>query len=119
MNVLVVQDDARIASFIRRGLEAEGFAVRTATDGAEGLRLTESSDFDLIILDLVLPTVTSRRPRRRIRTTFRRGSGMHRPRCEHLSAICASPRHGAGRRSRTRKATSRTGRTKLRLQAGL
>ena len=50
VNVLVVQDDARIASFIKRGLEADGFAVRTASDGADGLRLTESSDFDLIIL---------------------------------------------------------------------
>jgi DNA-binding response OmpR family regulator len=58
VNVLVVQDDARIASFIKRGLEADGFAVRTASDGADGLRLTESSDFDLIILDLLLPTVT-------------------------------------------------------------
>ena len=58
VNVLVVQDDPRIASFITRGLEAEGFAVRSASDGALGLRMTESSEFDLIILDLVLPTVT-------------------------------------------------------------
>jgi len=58
LNVLVVQDDPRIASFITRGLEAEGFAVRSASDGALGLRMTESSEFDLIILDLVLPTVT-------------------------------------------------------------
>jgi DNA-binding response OmpR family regulator len=58
VNVLVVQDDTRIASFIKRGLEADGFAVRTASDGADGLRLTESSDFDLIILDLLLPTLT-------------------------------------------------------------
>ena len=69
VNVLVVQDDARIASFIRRGLEAEGFAVRTASDGAEGLRLTESSDFDLIILDLVLPTVTGEEVLTRLRET--------------------------------------------------
>ena len=58
MNVLVVQDEAPIASFIKRGLEAEGFAVRTASDGAEGLRLTRSSQFDLIILDLLLPSVS-------------------------------------------------------------
>ena len=69
VNVLVVQDDARIASFIRRGLEAEGFAVRTASDGAEGLRLTGSSDFDLIILDLVLPTVTGEEVLTRLRET--------------------------------------------------
>ncbi len=58
MNVLIIQDEARITSFIKRGLEAEGFAVLTSSDGAEGLRLSESSDFDLIILDLVLPTVS-------------------------------------------------------------
>jgi DNA-binding response OmpR family regulator len=69
VNVLVVQDDARIASFIKRGLEADGFAVRTASDGADGLRLTESSDFDLIILDLLLPTVTGEDFLTRIRET--------------------------------------------------
>jgi CheY-like chemotaxis protein len=58
VNVLVVQNEAQIASFIKRGLEAEGFAVRTACDGAEGLRLTSSSQFDLIILDLLLPSVS-------------------------------------------------------------
>jgi DNA-binding response OmpR family regulator len=58
VNVLVVQDEAPIASFIKRGLEAEGFVVRTACDGAEGLRLTRSSQFDLIILDLLLPSVS-------------------------------------------------------------
>ncbi len=58
MNVLVVQDEAQIASFIKRELEAEGFAARTARDGAEGLRLTRSSQFDLIILDLLLPSVS-------------------------------------------------------------
>jgi DNA-binding response OmpR family regulator len=58
VNVLVVQDEAPVASFIKRGLEAEGFAVRTASDGAEGLELAKSSDFDVIVLDLVLPTVT-------------------------------------------------------------
>jgi DNA-binding response OmpR family regulator len=58
VNVLVVQDDPQIVSFIKRGLEAEGFAVRTASDGAEGLQLSTSLGFDLIVLDLSLPTVT-------------------------------------------------------------
>ncbi len=58
MNVLVVQDEPRIAAFIKRGLEAEGFVVRTAFDGADGLSLMRSSEFDLIILDLVLPTMS-------------------------------------------------------------
>jgi DNA-binding response OmpR family regulator len=58
VNVLVVQDEAQIASFIKRGLEAEGFAVKIACDGADGLRLTRSLQFDLIILDLLLPSLS-------------------------------------------------------------
>jgi DNA-binding response OmpR family regulator len=57
VNVLVVQEDPRVTSFIKRGLEAEGFAVRTACDGVEALNLSRSLDFDLIVLDLLLPTV--------------------------------------------------------------
>jgi DNA-binding response OmpR family regulator len=49
LNVLIVQEDPRVVSFIKRGLEAEGFAVRTACDGADGLRLSRSLDFDLIV----------------------------------------------------------------------
>ena len=58
VNVLVVQDDPRVTSFIKRGLEAEGFAVRTTCDGAEGLNMSRSLDFDLIVLDLPLPAVS-------------------------------------------------------------
>ncbi len=60
MNVLLVQDDAPTTSFIKRGLEAEGFAVRTACDGADGLELSRALAFDLIVLDLEVPTVTRR-----------------------------------------------------------
>ena len=69
MNVLVVQDEASVASFIKRGLEAEGFAVRTACDGADGLAMSKSLDFDLIVLDLVLPTVTGDEILSRLRAT--------------------------------------------------
>jgi DNA-binding response OmpR family regulator len=58
VNLLVVQEEPPVASFIKRGLEAEGFVVRTACDGAEALEMSRSSDLDLIVLDLVLPTVT-------------------------------------------------------------
>ena len=69
MNVLVVQEDPDIASFIGRGLEAEGFAVRTACDGAEALRLSTTLEFDLIVLDLPLPTVTGEEVLERIRAS--------------------------------------------------
>ena len=57
MNVLVMQEDAQVASFLKRGLEAAGFAVRTASDGAEGLTLSRTLDFDLVVLDPSVPTV--------------------------------------------------------------
>jgi DNA-binding response OmpR family regulator len=48
----------RVTFFLKRGLEAEGFAVRTTSDGAEGLNMSRSLDFDLIVLDLPLPSVS-------------------------------------------------------------
>jgi len=53
--VLVVEDEPRIASFIESGLAAEGFVVATAADGQLGLQQALSGDFDLVILDLILP----------------------------------------------------------------
>lgn len=69
VNVLVVQDEAPVAAFIERGLRAEGFAVRTTSDGAEGLELSRSSAFDLIVLDLELPTVTGHEILTRLRAS--------------------------------------------------
>lgn len=53
--VLVVEDEAGIVDFVRRGLEAKGFTVRVALDGIEGERLALSESFDAIVLDLMLP----------------------------------------------------------------
>ena len=55
MRILVIEDEPRILSFLSRGLEAEGFFVLGARDGQEGLRLAETTRFDLVILDLLLP----------------------------------------------------------------
>src|SRR5882724_2391171 len=55
MEILVVEDEAAIADFIARGLEAEGYAVRTAADGVEGERLALGGAPDLVILDRMLP----------------------------------------------------------------
>jgi two-component system, OmpR family, copper resistance phosphate regulon response regulator CusR len=55
VRILVIEDEPRILSFLSRGLEAEGFSVLGARDGQEGLRLAETTDFDLVILDLLLP----------------------------------------------------------------
>ncbi len=55
MRILVVEDEKKIADFIRRGLKEEGYAVDMAPDGEEGLFLAKTNDYDLVLLDLMLP----------------------------------------------------------------
>ena len=55
MNVLVVEDEPRIAAFLERGLRAEGFTVTVASDGPTGFALACDEQVDLVILDLKLP----------------------------------------------------------------
>jgi DNA-binding response OmpR family regulator len=57
MRILVVEDEARILAFLARGLEAEGYAVAAARDGREALRLAQTGDCDLVVLDLLLPAL--------------------------------------------------------------
>ncbi len=52
--ILVIEDDERISSFVKRGLEAEGYVVHIARDGHEGIQMG-TTPYDLIILDLLLP----------------------------------------------------------------
>jgi heavy metal response regulator len=55
MRVLVIEDEAKVGSFIRRALEEEGYAVDLCADGAQGLELGKAGCYDVIILDLMLP----------------------------------------------------------------
>lgn len=55
MRLLVVEDEHRIATAIKKGLEQERYAVDLAFDGPSGLDLASAEDYDLIILDLMLP----------------------------------------------------------------
>ena len=55
MRILVVEDEKKVASFIKRGLEEEKFAVDAAHDGEEGLYMAETNPYDLILMDLMLP----------------------------------------------------------------
>src|ERR1044071_4429942 len=55
MRCLVVEDEKKVAEFVARGLRAERFAVDVAHDGQAGWELASTSDYDLIILDLMLP----------------------------------------------------------------
>lgn len=56
-SVLLVEDEPGIVDFVKRGLQAEGFSVQAAVDGAEGQRRALTESFDVIVLDLMLPGV--------------------------------------------------------------
>jgi heavy metal response regulator len=55
MRILVVEDERKVARFLERGLKEERFAVDVAFDGEEGLFAARSNDYDLIVLDVLLP----------------------------------------------------------------
>jgi two-component system response regulator RegX3 len=65
--VLVVEDEAAIADAIEYALRAEGYEVETAADGARGLEQAQSLDFDLLLLDLMLPGLSGVEICRRLR----------------------------------------------------
>ncbi len=58
MNILVVEDEARVADFIRRGLRAEGWAVEHTLDGEAALAILGERSFDAVVLDVMLPGIT-------------------------------------------------------------
>jgi len=55
MRVLVVDDEERLAAALRRGLEAEGIAVDVAHTGTDGLWLARENDYDVLVLDIMMP----------------------------------------------------------------
>ncbi|MEV6680484.1 response regulator transcription factor [Streptomyces erythrochromogenes] len=55
MRVLVVEDERRLAVALQRGLQSEGFSVDVAHDGTQGLWMATEHDYDLIVLDIMLP----------------------------------------------------------------
>jgi heavy metal response regulator len=57
MRILVVEDEKKVASFVKKGLEEEYYAVDCAYDGEEALYMVEANDYDLVILDIMLPKV--------------------------------------------------------------
>lgn len=57
MRILIVEDERRLSNIIKKGLVENGFAVDQAFDGEEGLYLAESEQYDLIVLDIMLPKI--------------------------------------------------------------
>jgi two-component system copper resistance phosphate regulon response regulator CusR len=58
MKLLIVEDEARMADLLRKGLTEEGHTATCAADGAEGLALAKSYEFDVIILDVMMPKLS-------------------------------------------------------------
>lgn len=70
MNILLVEDEVRVADFIRRGLAAEGWGVTHASDGETALELLSDAPFDAVILDLMLPGISGQDVCRKLRARF-------------------------------------------------
>jgi two-component system copper resistance phosphate regulon response regulator CusR len=74
MKLLIVEDEAKTAHFLKRGFDEEGFVARIAADGFEALREIQTGGFDLVILDIMLPEMDGWSI-----LTFMRGSGLQTP----------------------------------------
>ncbi|MBI3695932.1 MAG: response regulator transcription factor [Acidobacteria bacterium] len=72
MKLLVVEDEPKMAALLRKGLEEEGYAVTVAADGPTGLEYAQTSDFDLIVLDVMLPRMDGFEVARRLRARHNR-----------------------------------------------
>jgi two-component system copper resistance phosphate regulon response regulator CusR len=70
MRLLIVEDDRKLAEFAARGLRSERYAVDVAADGREGRTCIESHQYDLIILDLMLPHISGTELLRLVRRSY-------------------------------------------------
>lgn len=67
MRVLLVEDDRELAGFIRRALEEQHYTVTTCFDGGDGLTAVESTSFEILVLDVMLPTMDGLQLTKRVR----------------------------------------------------
>ena len=57
MKVLVIEDEYKLGEYLRKGLSEQGFVVEVARDGVDGRHLAVEGEYDLIVLDVMLPGV--------------------------------------------------------------
>jgi two-component system copper resistance phosphate regulon response regulator CusR len=69
MRILLVEDEPKVSSFVERGLTAERYAVDVCADGREAMELAAAFPYDLIILDLMLPSLDGRQVLQHVRRT--------------------------------------------------
>ena len=72
MRILVIEDEAKTAKFLKKGLGEAGFVVDVADDGIEGLHLAQEVEFDLVILDVMIPSLDGWQVLTRLRQAGRR-----------------------------------------------
>lgn len=68
MKILIVEDEPKTAAFVKRGFTEEGFVADVSTDGVDGLHLALSGEYDVIVLDVMLPRQDGWRVLQEIRT---------------------------------------------------
>ena len=69
MKILVVEDDAKMAELLRRGLAGQGHAIDVAADGIKGLEKAQAASFDAIVLDVMLPGMDGLHVAKRLRAS--------------------------------------------------
>jgi two-component system copper resistance phosphate regulon response regulator CusR len=69
MKILVIEDEVKTAKFLKKGLSEAGFVIEVAADGPEGLHLAQEVNFDLVILDVMLPVLDGWQVLARLRET--------------------------------------------------
>jgi heavy metal response regulator len=67
MKILVVEDETKVANFVKKGLQEEGYVVDRASNGEDGLRLATENAYDLVILDIYMPRLDGLTVLRRLR----------------------------------------------------
>ena len=91
MKILVVEDDRKVAGFIELGLKEEGYVVDVAPDGDEATMLAHVYDYDVILLDVVLPKKNGFQ----IAAELRRELATADRAVDRESVVAAEHRHGA------------------------
>ncbi|WP_322044476.1 heavy metal response regulator transcription factor [Paraburkholderia sp. J67] len=69
MRVLVIEDEPKAGAYVKKGLEESGCSVDLATDGAQGLLLAQEEEYDVIVLDVMLPVLDGWTVLKRLRAT--------------------------------------------------
>ena len=67
MRILIVEDEIKLAAYLKRGLEGQGYAVDVAADGEQGLWQATNESYDVIVLDIMLPKMNGYLVCRRLR----------------------------------------------------